>query len=60
MVSAPGLEPTAVEVVRGVPHGSLPLEPGVLWRVRVDRKKPKRMKFIEDGDAWDAAASSGL
>ena len=51
IVQADGLEPTAVEWVVGIPHSELPMEPGRVWKVRVDRKKPKHLKLDESGEA---------
>lgn len=51
VVQADGLEPTAVEWIVGIPHSELPMEPGRVWRVRVDRKNPKHLKLDERGEA---------
>ena len=59
VVQAPGLEATAVEAYRGVPKGDLPLAPGTVWRVRVDRTKPSRLKFLEDSEAAEQQVAEG-
>lgn len=61
IVEADGLEPTAVEWIVGVPHSELPMDPGRIWRVRVDRKNPKHLKLDEDGEreAAQEAQESG-
>jgi hypothetical protein len=58
---AEGLEPTAVEWIVGIPHSELPMEPGRVWRVRVDRKNPKHLKLDESGEreAAEQAQESG-
>lgn len=60
VVEAPGLEPTATEIIHGVPHGELPLMPGTTWRVKVDRKNPKKIKVLEpDADEAKDAVEAG-
>jgi hypothetical protein len=61
VVQADGLEPTAVEWIVGVPQSELPMAPGRVWRVRVDRKNPKRLKVDESADreAGEAAQEAG-
>jgi hypothetical protein len=61
VVVAEGLEPTAVEWIVGIPHSELPMEPGRVWRVRVDRKNPKHLKLDESGEreAAEQAQESG-
>lgn len=60
VVEAPGLEPTAVEITHGVPHGELPLMPGTTWRVKVDRKNPKKVKVLgADRDEVEAQVEAG-
>ena len=54
VVQAPGLEATAVEAYRGVPKGALPLDPGTVWKVKVDRRKPSRLKFLDDAEAAES------
>jgi hypothetical protein len=57
VVQAEGLEPTAVEWIVGIPHSELPMEPGHVWRVKVDRKNPKHLKRDEDAEEEAAAAA---
>lgn len=59
VVQAPGLEPSAVEAYHGVPKGDLPLMPGTVWKVKVDRKKPSHLKFLEDHEAAQAQVDAG-
>jgi hypothetical protein len=56
VVQAEGLPPTAVEANPGIPLSQMPVAPGTVLRVRVDRKNPKHLKFLlgeadEDADA---------
>jgi hypothetical protein len=59
VVQAPGLEPTAVEAVHTVRKWDLPLAPGTVWRVKVDRAKPKHLEFLDDEVDQDAARDAG-
>lgn len=59
VVQAEGLEPTAVEAAHGIPHGELPMTPGRTFKVKVDRKNPKKLKFLEDDSDGEAQAAKG-
>jgi len=59
VVQAPGLQPTAVEAVHTVRKWDLPLAPGTVWPVRVDRAKPERIKFLDEEADQDAARDAG-
>ena len=61
VVRADGLQPTAVEWTVGVPNSSLPLDPGHVWPVRVDRANPEHVKLDDDRLAaqGEAARSAG-
>ena len=45
VVEGPGLPPTAVDFFPAIRRQDLPLAPGTVWRARVDRRKPKRIKL---------------
>ena len=57
VVEAEGLEPTAVEWTTGVPNSALPMDPGHVWPVRVDRAKPTRMKLDDERQEQQAQAA---
>ncbi|MHB8694422.1 MAG: SHOCT domain-containing protein [Solirubrobacteraceae bacterium] len=56
IVTADGIPPTAVEWITGIPHSQLPISPGRVWNVQVDRNNPKHLKADtkqarQDGEA---------
>jgi hypothetical protein len=59
IVQAEGLPPTAVEANPGIPLSQRPLAPGTAWKVRVDRKNPKHLKFLSDQADADAQVTAG-
>jgi hypothetical protein len=59
IVQAEGLPPTAVEANPGVPLSQMPLAPGMVWKVRVDRQNPKHLKFLSDQAEADAQVAAG-
>jgi hypothetical protein len=59
IVEGPGLPPTAVEIYPGVRPSQLPLPEGYIWKVKVDRAKPKRVKILEDSDAGEEQRQAG-
>jgi len=48
VVRADGLEPTAVDAYFGIPNSQLPLMPGVVFDVKVDRSNPKHVQLRKD------------
>jgi hypothetical protein len=59
IVEADGIPPTTVEWYVGVSLASLPLKPGHIWPVRVDRADPTHLEEDDDKEV-DAAEESRL
>jgi hypothetical protein len=59
IVQAEGLPPTAVEANPGIPLSQMPIAPGTVWKVRVDRQHPKHLKFLSDQADADAPVTAG-
>ncbi len=59
IVQAEALPPTAVEANPGIPLSQMPIAPGTVWKVRVDRKNPKHLNFLSDQADADAQVTAG-
>jgi hypothetical protein len=51
VVAGPGLPPTTVDFFPRIPRKALPMAPGTALSVRVDRRKPKRIRLLSSGSA---------
>jgi hypothetical protein len=58
VVTADGLEPTAVDAFFGIPNSQLPLMPGVVFDVRVDRSNPEHVQLLNDAKKDRAKAQA--